>query len=137
MFCICLILHILSGIYFAESFGAFYTLKFPSNTATNFCTSWKFWVIGLNSGKFLSLYLGPFSCKVQVLEKNEACLLLVQDFVYSNKSIVEKLLFFTFLSWKKTFLHMSRKYAYLNWNWSNTMKLPIIVFVGDSINKKS
>ena len=32
---------------------------------------------------------------------------------------------------------MSRKYAYLNWNWSNTMKLTIIVFVGDPINKKS
>ena len=72
MFCICLVLHVLSWKYLAKSFGAFFTLKFSSNTGTNFCTfwllhsfwcnsSWKFSVIGLNSGKFLSLYLGPFS----------------------------------------------------------------------------
>ena len=103
MFCICLILHILSCKYFAESFGAFCMLKFSSNTATNFCTSWKFWFIGLNSAKFLNLYLGPFSCKVQVLEKDKACLSLVLDFVCSNESIVEDWLFFTFLSWKETF----------------------------------
>ena len=58
--------------------------------------SWKFSVIGLNSslkfsGKFLSCYLGPFSCKVQILEKGGACLFyLVQDFVFSNESLVEQ-----------------------------------------------
>ena len=103
MFCICLILHILSWKYFAESFGAFYMLKVSSNTATNFSTSWKFWFIGLNSAKFLNLYLGPFSCKVQVLEKDKACLFLVLDFACFNKSVVEDWLFFTFLSWKEPF----------------------------------
>ena len=58
--------------------------------------SWRFSVIALNSGKFLSLYLGPFSCKVQILEKDGGCLFLVQDFVYSNESLVEESLFFTF-----------------------------------------
>ena len=37
MFFICLILHVLSGKYFEESFGAFFKLKFPSNAGTNFC----------------------------------------------------------------------------------------------------
>ena len=60
---------------------------------------------------------------------------LVQDFVYSNESLGEQRLFFTVLSWKKTFSHMRRKYAYLNKNWSNTMKFPIIVFAGNPINK--
>ena len=36
---------------------------------------------------------------------------------------------------KETFLHMRRKYTYLNRNWPNIMKLPIIVFVGNAINK--
>ena len=40
--------------------------------------SWKCSVIGLNSGfkfsgKFLSLYFGPFSDKVQILEKDGTC----------------------------------------------------------------
>ena len=186
MFCICWILHILPCKYFAESFGGFYILKFPSNTATNSWTSWKFWVIGLNSGKFLSLYLGPFPCKcrfksksfgefyklkfpsdtathfctsckfcviglnsgkflslylgtfsskVQALEKHEAYLFLVQDFVYSNESLVEVWLLFTFLRWKETFLHMRWKYAYLNRNWSNTMKFTITVFALNPVNK--
>ena len=61
MFCVCLILHILSSKYFAESFGAFFTFKFPSNTGTFFGPfdylrfpqynfSYKFSIIGLNSG---------------------------------------------------------------------------------------
>ena len=37
MFCIILILNILSSKYFAESFGTFFTLKLSSNTGTNFC----------------------------------------------------------------------------------------------------
>ena len=40
-----------------------------------------------------------------------ACLSLVQDFVYSNDSLVEEWLFFTFLSGKSNFLHMRRKHA--------------------------
>ena len=35
---------------------------------------------------------------------------------------------------KKIFLHMRRKYAYLNRNWSSTIKLPIIAPVGNPIN---
>ena len=143
MFCICFILHILRRKYFGESFEAFFTLEIPSNTGTNFCTfclhsswwSWRFSVIGLNSGKFLSLYLGPFSCKVQILEKDRGCLFLVQDFVYSNESLVEESLFFTFSSWESNSLHMRRKYAYLRRNLYNTIKLPIFVFIGDPINK--
>ena len=38
MFYICLVLHVLSCKYSGESFGAFFTLKFSSNTGTNFCT---------------------------------------------------------------------------------------------------
>ena len=68
MFCICLVLHILSCKYLVESFGVFFTLKFSFNASTNFCTfwllhsawcnlPWKFSVIRLNSGKFLSLSL--------------------------------------------------------------------------------
>ena len=33
-----LIFHILSSKYFADGFGACFTLKFPSNTGTSFCT---------------------------------------------------------------------------------------------------
>ena len=87
MFCIISNLNILSYKYFAESFGAFFTLKFSSNTGTNFAPfvflrfpwcnfSCKFSIIGLNSGlkfscKVLSLYLRQiliFSCKVLFLE---------------------------------------------------------------------
>ena len=88
IFCIILILNILSSKYFAESFGAFFTLKFLSNTDTTFCTFWlftrpwcnfscKFSIIGLNSDlnfscKVLSLHLRQeifmFSCKVLFLE---------------------------------------------------------------------
>ena len=35
----------------------------------------------------------------------------MQDFVYSNDSLVEEWLFFTFLSGKSNFLHMRRKHA--------------------------
>ena len=35
MFSIYMVLHILSTKYFAETFKAFFTLKFPSNTDTN------------------------------------------------------------------------------------------------------
>ena len=58
--------------------------------------SWKFSVIVLNFGKFLDLYIGPFSCKVQILEKDRACLFLVQHFVYFSESLLEEWLFFTF-----------------------------------------
>ena len=40
MFCIYLILCILSFKYFLKSFGEFFTFKFPSNTGKNFCTFW-------------------------------------------------------------------------------------------------
>ena len=72
--------------------------------------SWKFSFIGLKSGKILSLYL------IHFIEKDEAFLFLVQDFVYSNESLVDEWLFFTFLSRKSNFLHMRRKHAYLNRN---------------------
>ena len=66
MFCNCLILHILSSKYFAETFGAFFI--FPSNTGTNFAPfdclrspwcnfSCKFSIFGLNFGL-------KFPCKV-------------------------------------------------------------------------
>ena len=45
MFCIILILNILSSKIFAESFGEFFTLKFSSNIGTNF---WIFWLITLS-----------------------------------------------------------------------------------------
>ena len=98
---------------------------------------WSVSVIGLNSRKFFSPYLGQFSCKVQILEKDGACLFLAQDFVYPNKSLAEEWLFFAFLIWKINLLHMRRKFypAYLNRNWSNTMMLPIVVFVGSPISK--
>ena len=35
---------------------------------------------------------------------------------------------------KRNFLHKGRKYAYLNRNWSNTIKLPIIAFVENPFN---
>ena len=61
--------------------------------------SWKFSVFGLNSGKFLSVCLDQFSCKVQILEKDGACLFfLVQNFGYFNESVEEEWLLFTFLS---------------------------------------
>ena len=88
MFIIVLILNVLSSKYFAESLGAFFTLKFSSNTGTNFslfdylCFPWcnfscKFSIIGSNSGlkfscKVLRLYLRQeiliFSSKVLFLE---------------------------------------------------------------------
>ena len=40
MFCVILILNILSSKYFAEIFAAFFTLKFLSITGRNFCTFW-------------------------------------------------------------------------------------------------
>ena len=61
------------------------------------------------SGKFLSLYVGPFSCKVHSLEKDGACLFLLHDFVYSNKLPVDEWLFFTFLSWKSNFFAYEEK----------------------------
>ena len=47
--------------------------------------SWKFSVIGLNSGlkfsgKLLNLYLGLFLCQVQILEKDGACLFFSAGF---------------------------------------------------------
>ena len=88
MFCIILILNILFPKYFAECFGAFFTLKFLCNTGKIFVPFnylhflWrdfpcKFSIIGLNSGlkfscKVLSLYLRQeiliFSRKVLFLE---------------------------------------------------------------------
>ena len=88
MFCIIFILNILSSKYFAECFGAFFTLKLLSNTGKIFVPfnylhflwrdiSCKFSIIDLNSGlkfscKVLSLYLRQeifiFSRKVLFLE---------------------------------------------------------------------
>ena len=80
-------LHSSSLLILAQVFAPFDYLHF------SWCNlSWKFSVIGLNSGKFLCLYLRPLS------EKNGACLFLVQEFAYSNESLVEEWLFFTFLS---------------------------------------
>ena len=67
--------------------------------------SWKFSVIVLNSGKFLSLCLGPFLCKVEILEKDGARLFLVQDFVYSKESLVEEWLFHIFKLKKQLFAY--------------------------------
>ena len=84
MFSICSILHVLSCNYLAKSFGHFShsssllilgQIFVPFDCLrSSWCNlSWKFSVIGLNSGKFFSLYIVPFSCKVQILEKDGAC----------------------------------------------------------------
>ena len=88
--------HLRSLLILAQIFAPFDC--FHSSWCNSSWWSWRFSVIGLNSGKFLSLYLGPFSSKVQILEKDGACLFLVQDFVYSNEPLVEESLFFTFSS---------------------------------------
>ena len=67
--------------------------------------SWKSSVIILNSGKFLSLCLGPFLCKVEILEKDGACLFLVQDFVCSKESLAEEWLFHIFKLKKQLFAY--------------------------------
>ena len=97
--------HSSSFLILVQIFGPFDCLHF---SWCNFY--WEFSVIGLNSGKFFSLF------RSILIEKDGACLFLVQDFVYSNKSLVEEWLFFTFLSWKSNFLHTRRKHAYLNSN---------------------
>ena len=93
MFCNCLILsdfcifwrvNILQKVF--ENFSHFSSFPILAQIFASFdclrsfwCNlSWKFSVIDLNSGlkfsgKFISLYLGPFSCKMQVLEKDGAC----------------------------------------------------------------
>ena len=72
--------------------------------------SCKFSIIDLNSGlkfscKVLSLYLSQeiliFLYKMLFLEKDGICF-LVQDFVFSNWSIVEERLFFKFQTEKVT-----------------------------------
>ena len=80
--------HSRSLLILAQIFAPFDCLH--SSWCNSSWWSWRFSVIGLNSGKFLSLYLGPFSSKVQILEKDGACLFLVQDFVYSNEPLVEE-----------------------------------------------
>ena len=133
------VLHLFDFVYFVlqifwRKFLSIFHTRVPLRSS--WCNlSWEVSVNGLHSGKFLSLYIGPFSCKVQILEKDGACLFVVQHFVYSNESLGEEWLFFTFLSWGINFLRMWRKYAYLNKNLQNTMKLLIFVFVGNPINK--
>ena len=144
MFCICLILHILSPKCSEESLGAFFTLKFTSNTGTNFCNflliklplcnfSCKFLIIGFKkvlvlkiSCKGLSLYLSQeiliFSCKVEYLEIDETCFSIAGFCIFQRAS------------WGKRgyFSHFSAEKV--TWCISAKIRLSFI-FLGNSINK--
>ena len=139
MFCIMLILNILSSKYFTESFGAFFTPKFSSNTGTNFCTfdclrfpwcnfSCKFSILGLNSGlkffcKVPSLYLRQeilmFSCKVLFLgwfnfQANIVVLFRHLKFFSVGLCIFQLAtcggeVIFHILNWKSNFVHVRKK----------------------------
>ena len=73
--------------------------------------SWKFLVIGLNSGlkfsgKFLSLYLGPFSYKVQILEKDGACLFFSTEFcIFQQVTFGGVVIFHIFMLKKQLFAY--------------------------------
>ena len=77
---------------------------------------WKISVIGLNSDlkfscKFLSLYLGPFLCKVlvQILEKDGACLSFSAGFCIFQHVTCRGVVTFHISKLKSNFLHMRRK----------------------------
>ena len=68
--------------------------------------SWIFSVICLNSGlkissKFLSLYLGPFSCKVQILEKDGVCLFFSAVFCIFQRMTCKGVVIFHIFKLKK------------------------------------
>ena len=128
MFCICLILLILSDRYFAEvleHFSHSYSHLILTHVFAFFdclCFSWRnfsgnFLVIGLNGGlklpwEFLSVYLSQeiliFSCKVLFQEKDGSFLFSVAFSIFELATCREEAIF-RFLSWKSSFVHKNRK----------------------------
>ena len=122
MFCNCLILsvfcifcrvNIFQKVY--ENFSHFSPFLILAKIFAPFdCLhSWKFSVIDLNSGlkfsgKFISLYLGPFSCKIQVLEKDGACFFSAGFYIFQQVTCRGVVIFYIF-KLKMNSLHMRRK----------------------------